>query len=114
MTADYAFYVDEYGGRLDAEAFAESLPAAERQVRWLCGCAEPDSDDEDATAAYKRAVCAAVEAFAEWGEGLVGGLTVGDFAVKPYENKGPSGVQIAIDAAVKELAGTGLTFGGVR
>lgn len=49
----------------------DTLPAAERHVRWLVGAKEP-SDSE--LVAYQRAVCAAVDAFAEFGEGQVGGF----------------------------------------
>ncbi|NHM15801.1 hypothetical protein GMI69_03825 [Eggerthellaceae bacterium zg-887] len=64
----YQFYSETYEGGLSEAAFGASLPAATRHVRWLCDGREP-ADDELVT--YRRAVCAAVDAFAEFGEGHV-------------------------------------------
>ena len=106
----YAYYAESYGGGLPEAAFADSLPVAEAHVRWLCAnkryCAT--------STAFKRAVCAATDAFAEFGCGEVGGFSIGDFSVKNYENKGTTGEEIATQMALKELAGTGYTFAGVR
>ena len=74
----YQFYSETYGGGLSEAAFVDTLPAAERHVRWLVGAKEP-SDSE--LVPYQRAVCAAVDAFAEFGEGQVGGFSLGDFKV---------------------------------
>lgn len=66
----YGFYLDGYGGALAAEAFAEALPAAVRCVGGLTGRREPDPRwDEGDADAWRRAVCAAADAFAEYGEG---------------------------------------------
>lgn len=67
-----AFYADEYGGGLGEAAFASALPAALRHVGWLCGGRGPSAGAEEE--AWKRAVCVAAEAFAEWGEGPSGGF----------------------------------------
>jgi hypothetical protein len=107
----YRFYKDVYGGGLSESAFGLALPAATRHVRWLVGGAEPDDDE---LVAYQRAVCAAVDAFAEFGEGQVGGFSLGDFKVTHYEDEGTTGEEIATDAAIKELVGTTLVFCGVR
>lgn len=69
-TVTYQFYSETYGGGLSEAAFGLALPAAERHVRWLVGAKEP-ADCE--LVAYQRAVCAACDAFAEFGEGLDGG-----------------------------------------
>ena len=55
----YAYYSNTYGGGLSEPAFADSLPVAEVHVKWLCAnrCYCPTST------AFKRAVCAAVDAF---------------------------------------------------
>ena len=74
----YQFYRDVYGGGLSEDAFGLALPAASRHVRWLVGGAEPSEDELEA---YRRAVCAAADAFAEFGEGQVGGFSLGDFKV---------------------------------
>ena len=63
--------------------------------------------------AWRFACCAAVEAFAEFGEGRVGGYAVGDFKVTNYMEKGTTGREVALEAALAELAGTGLSFCGV-
>lgn len=107
----YEFYSGAYGGGLSESAFGLSLPAALRHVRWLCGGREPARCE---VAAWKRAVCAAVDAFAEFGEGQVGGFALGDFNVTHYEDEGTTGDEIATAAALKELVGTLLAFAGVR
>ena len=110
--ADWAFYADEYGGSLPVEAFSEALPAAMRHVRGLCGWRAPR--DEGEARAYRRAVCAAADAFAEDGEGRVGGFSIGSFSVTNYRDDGTTGAEVAREAALSELAGTGLCWGGVR
>lgn len=86
---DYQFYLDGYGGTLGAKAFAEAMPAALRCVRALCGGAEPDETWMPRhTACWRRAACAAAEAFAEFGEGRVGGYQVGDFRITNYRDGG--------------------------
>lgn len=112
IAVDYAFYRDGYGGELDAESFPAALLVAEQHMRWLCSQRIP-SCEADALA-YRRAVCAAADAFAEWGEGQVGGFQIGAFSVTHYDNRGTTGAELATAAAVKELSGTGLLFGGVR
>ena len=105
----YQFYKDVYGGGLSESAFGLALPAATRHVRWLVGGAEPLDDELEA---YQRAVCA--DAFAEFGEGQVGGFSLGDFKVTHYEDEGTTGEEIATADALKELVGTSLAFAGVR
>lgn len=109
----FAFYRDTYGGTSDAASYAEALPAALRLLRMICGGLAP-GDDWEATdlLAWRRAVCAAADAFAEFGEGRVGGYAVGDFKVTNYMEKGTTGREVAIEAALSELCGTGLAFGG--
>ena len=111
----YGFYQDGYGGALAAEAFAEALPAAVRCVSGLTGRREPDPRwDEGDTDAWCRAVCAAADAYAEYGEGRVGGFSIGSFSVTNYRDEGTTGSEVARGAALAELAGTGLCFSGVR
>ena len=107
----YEFYLQVYGGGLSEAAFGLALPAASRHVRWLVGGAEPSDDELEA---YQKAVCAAVDAFAEFGEGQVGGFSIGDFKVTHYEDEGTTGEEIATADALKELVGTSLAFCGVR
>ena len=106
----YEWYCETYGGGLTEAAFDASIVAAERHVRWLCANRRVRST----CTAFKRAVCAACDAFAEYGEGQVGGFSIGDFKVTHYEDEGTTGEELATAAALKELAGTGLAFAGVR
>ena len=111
----FGFYQDGYGGALTAEALAEALPAAVRCVGALTGFRVPDNDWCDELAdAWRRAVCAAADAFAEYGEGRVGGFSIGSFSVTNYRDEGTTGAEVAREAALAELAGTGLAFVGVR
>ena len=111
----YGFYQDTYGGALAADALAEALPAALRCVGALTGRREPDPGwDEGDADAWRRAVCAAADAFAEYGEGRVGGFSIGSFSVTNYRDEGTTGAEVAREAALAELAGTGLCFTGVR
>ena len=111
----YEFYQDGYGGALAAEAFAEAMPAAVRCVGGITGRRAPDEGWDDSVAdAWRRAVCAAAEAFAEFGEGRVGGFEIGDFKVTNYQEQGTTGTEVARGAALAELAGTGLAWSGVR
>ena len=73
-TVTYQFYSETYEGGLSEAAFGLALPAASRHVRWLVGGREPSDDELEA---YQKAVCAAVDAFAEFGEGQVGGFPSG-------------------------------------
>jgi hypothetical protein len=107
---EYTFYSGTYGGGLAEAAFGANEPMAEAHVRWLC----LDGGADETSTAFKRAVCAATDAFAEYGAGEVGGFSVGEFSVKNYENKGTTGEELATAAALRELAGTGWAFGGVR
>ena len=111
VAVTYQFYKDVYGGGLSESAFGLALPAAARHVRWLVGGTEPSDGELEA---YRRAVCAAVDAFAEFGEGQVGGFSLGDFKVTHYEDEGTTGEEIATADALKELVGTSLAFSGVR
>jgi len=111
LRVDYRFYTDVYGGTLPEAAFRESLPAALRHVKWLVGGRWPARCEWDE---YKRAVCAAAEAFAEYGEGPVGGFAIGDYRSTQYEGREPDGARVATMAAERELCGTSLLFSGAR
>ena len=111
----YGFYLDGYGGALSAEAFAEALPAAVRCVGALTGAREVREEwDDDQAEAWRRAVCAVADAFAEYGEGRVGGFSVGSFSVTNYRDEGTTGAEVAREAALAELSRTGMAFSGVR
>ena len=107
----YAYYTGTYGGGLSEAAFGGCLPMAESHVKWLCSVKGVCTNSN----AYKRAVCAACEAFAEFGMGQVGGMTLGDFKVSRFaDDAAVTGEDLATQAALKELAGTGYAFCGVR
>ena len=111
----YDYYLDGYGGALAAEEFAEALPSAVRCVGALTGARDVAEDWEEGVAdAWRRAVCAAADAFAEYGEGRVGGFSIGSFSVTNYRDEGTTGSEVAREAALAELCFTGLTFAGVR
>lgn len=115
VAVEYRFYLDEYGGALPAEAFAEALPAAVRTVAGITWVREPNASWSAAQAdAWRHAVCAAADVYAELGEGNVGGFSIGDFSVTHYTSDGTTVAEMAVDAALAELAGSGLAFSGVR
>jgi hypothetical protein len=92
----FPFYRDAYGGTLDAESYAEALPAALRCVRQLCGGVDAIAiDDGTDLLAWGRAVCAAAEVFAEFGEGRLGGYSISDFKVTNYMERGTTGLEVA-------------------
>ena len=110
MAVSFEYYAQTYGGGLSEAAFGASVRLAESHVLWLCAVKGTSAD----CARFKRAVCAACEAFAECGAGEVGGYTIGGFTVRNYENKGTTGEELATQAALRELGFTGMAFCGVR
>lgn len=89
------------------------MPAALRCVRGLTGRRSPDPCwDEGDAVAWRRAVCAAADAFAEYGEGRVGGFAIGSFSVRNYRDDGTTGAEVALEAALAELVGMGRAFAG--
>lgn len=108
-TVTYEFYQDTYGGGLSEAAVAASLPMAEAHVRWLCELRGADETSER----FMRAVCAALEAFAEYGAGEVGGYTIGEFSVKNYASQQTTGEELATAAALREPGLSGMAFTGV-
>lgn len=108
-TVTYEWYSQTYGGGLGEAAFAASLPMADSHVKWLCAVKGADTDSET----FKRAVCAALEAFAEYGAGEVSGFQVGEFSVKNYASQQTTGEELATAAALRELGLSGMAFSGV-
>lgn len=89
-------------------------PRSPRRCRRRCGASARPGWDADVADAWRRAVCAAADAFAEYGEGRVGGFSIGSFSVTNYRDDGTTGAEVAREAALAELAGTGLCWSGVR
>lgn len=110
MTVSYEYYSGTYGGGLSEAAFSACVGTAVAHVKWLCAVKGACAN----ATCYKRAVCAACEAFAEFGQGEVGGYSIGAFTVRNYENKGTTGEEIATQAALRELGLSGMAFAGVR
>ena len=109
---DYAFYSGTYGGGLSEDAFAAALGPAARHVKWLVGGKRPGRCEWDE---YKRAVCAAADVFAQYGQGQIAGFQIGEFRMNSYAGHGATtGTELATIAAAGELAGTSLLFSGVR
>lgn len=44
----------------------------------------------------------------------MGGFSIGEFSVTNYRDDGTTGAEVAREAALAELAGTGLCWSGVR
>lgn len=109
---DYTFYKNEYRGQAPEAVFSEQLRGAVAHVDWMIGFNEVV---EATSTAYKRAVCAVVEAFAVYGTGPIGGFSIGSFSHSSYVGVGSkSGKDIATEDATAELATSGLLFAGVR
>ena len=106
----YQFYADSSGGGLSEAAFSASLPLADAHVRWLCQVKGAKATCN----LFRRAVCAAVDAFAEYGAGEVGGYSIGEFSVKNYASQQTTGEELATEAALRELGLSGMAFTGVR
>ena len=113
-SVDYLFYQDEFGGRMGAEEFARILPRAVRHVKWLCGNPDLVGASAESVLCWKRAICAAAEAFYEWDEDRKGAVSLGDYKVTRYlEDRETTARDEATAAATRELFGTGALFGGV-
>jgi len=112
VRVDYAFYSGVYGGGLAEDAFSASLAPAARHVSWLVGGRRPSRCELDE---YRRAVCAAVDVFAQYGQGQIASFQIGEFRMNSYAGHGATtGAELATVAATQELAGTSLLFSGVR
>ena len=112
VTVDYEFYNQMYGGTASRAAFESALSAASQHVAWLCDHQCPGAENRRA---YKRAICAALDVFSEYGQGQVGGFAIGDFRMTGYEGRGTAtGDALATQAALRELSGTPLAFAGAR
>lgn len=109
---DYEFYSEVYGGKVPEEAFAEGLAEAESFVKHLVGWNPVDTEERQT--AYKRACCAAVEAFALYGDGALGGFKIGNFSTTQTASTGSDNARdVARQKAMGELVGCGLLWGGV-
>lgn len=110
FTVTYECYTESCGGSLSEAAFAASLPMADAHVRWLCAVKGVTTTCN----VFKRAVCTALEAFAEYGAGEVSGYSIGEFSVKNYASQQTTGEELATQAALRELGLSGMAFTGVR
>ena len=108
----FDFYRDEYGGALPEAAFADNVARAERNVRWLAG--PPPAAGRPGREPWCRAVCAVVDALAEWAEGRAGGISIGSFRDLRRASGGEPAEAVATRAALEELGPAGLVWTGVR
>lgn len=108
----YEFFTKEYGGTIQPEEFSDGLAGAESFVKYLVGW-NPVDTEEKATA-YKRAVCACVEAFALYGDGALGGFHIGNFSATQTAYTGSANARdVANQKAKGELLSVGLLWGGI-
>ena len=107
----YEFYVEEYG-EINQDAFEQGVAAAEAFVKYLVGFNPVDTKEKDY--AYKRAVCAGVEAFALYGDGALGGFRIGNFSTTQTAYTGSANARDVAAQKVKgELLTSGLLYGGI-
>lgn len=109
----YAFYSEEYGGRLDEGGFGAALPHALAFVNRRIWPNDPQAAPE----AYMRAVCAACDADAAYGftggAGSLSSVTTGTVSMS-FGGGGSSAWEGDMArAADGELAGSGLLFMGL-
>lgn len=112
MAPDYNFYVVAYGGTLSADVFKENVPEAVSFVKYLVGFNAIDSKRKKD--AFKRAVCASVDAFAQYGDGGIGTFSIGSFSAGQGAHAGSVNARdVAKQKAMGELLKAGLLWGGV-
>ena len=105
LRPDYGWYSEEWGGSATEALFGANVGMAEGVVMQLVGFNEGSPAQE---AAYRRAVCAAVDALAAYGPDFAS-MTVGSFSVSAGAK---TGRQIAMEDASAQLARSGLLWGG--
>lgn len=96
-----------FGGKLDKESFDALLVHAVAEVGYLIGFNDVTSANE---AAYKTAVCAALDSFGQTGTMAAQSFSVGSFSMS---GGGESPNAAARRAAWLELVGSGLLYQGV-
>lgn len=112
LTPTYEFFVSEYGESVPREFFDEGVAGAEAFVKYLVGFNPVDTCEKKH--AYKRAVCAGVEAFAMYGDGALGGFRIGNFSTSQTAYSGSANARDVAAQKVKgELLLSGLLYGGI-
>ena len=109
---DYA----EYGGRLSEEAFGASLRTALAYVREVVGFNEPEGEAQEA--AYRNAVCAAVDVDQAYGASGGVGEGMASMSIGSFSASGGSADASAYDLdmrrrIVRELYGSGMLYQGI-
>lgn len=118
-TVTYRDYQDG-GGLLDKDDFLASRPAAVAAVRYVIGFNVPDTDYQ--IAAYKRAVCAAVNV--DYTLGRTGGvgpdmssISIGSFSATAADGSADDSrkaYDVEMDRVIRhELVATGLLYQGI-
>lgn len=103
----YEWYSQEFGGALDAKAFGACLPSALARVRARCAAHDLSCLEGGDLAAFRRAVCAAVEAI---DDPAVSSWSAGK-ASETYVDASTAGIDAAIE---RELSGSRLASCWVR
>lgn len=108
LSPDYTFYSEVWGGKLGKDEFDAGVSRATSFVEYLVGYNEVDTEDK--AIAFKKAACAALEAFETYGYEDGGSFRIGDFTA-PSGAK--TGKQIAAEDARQQLFMSGLLWGGL-
>ena len=74
----------------------------------------PGEGGQDHLHVFKRAACAAADAFSEYGAGKAGSYTIGEFFVKNYPSQQTTGEEPATEAALRELSMSSMAFTEAR
>lgn len=109
---DFHYYAGEYGGTLPESIYEDGIAEAESFVKHLVGWNPVDTDER--REAYKRACCAAVETFAVYGDGALGGFHIGNFSTTQTATTGSmSARDVAAQKVRGELLASGLLWTGI-
>lgn len=106
----YAFYADDFHGELSEDVFNAHINSALAFTRKLVGNKRITPKTQTP---FFRAVCAVVDAFAQYGTTPQTGFSVGSFTVQSGGANASTGYDIAREGALLELSGTGLLYAGL-
>lgn len=112
LTPTYIFYTKQFGEKIPKSVFLEGIADAEAFVKYLIGWNPVDTPEKEL--AYKRACCVASEALALYGDGALGGFSIGSFSTSQTSSTGSqNGRDVVLEKAKGELIASGLLWGGV-
>ena len=111
LTPTYEFYTEQFEGSISEDIFNANVHDAEARVKYLIGWNPVDTPEREL--AYKRACCVSAEALALYGDGALGGFSIGSFSVGRGSSSSASVRDVATDRAKGELLASGLLWGGI-